>query len=130
MEAGRFFANGGESARSERVAILQELTQARLDGDDEVIAQLDRVLATLDNISQDQPVFDVYPENIEACSLFLTLCDQWRISQAGIIGIDGNTVLSYLSIGDYTNEQRRKLYKQIQLISAGAITEWRKQHEQ
>ena len=106
------------------------MTQARLEQDHELIDVLEKALADLDSNSGEPEYFEILPENEEAAFIFLNLCDQWRVSQVGILGIDGNTVLSYLSICDYPNDRKREIYQKIQLISAGAVGAWRDQAQQ
>ena len=45
------------------------------------------------------------------------------------MGLNGQVLLSYLSLLDDSKERQRQLYKEVQLIASGAISAWREQSE-
>lgn len=77
-----------------------------------------------------EPPFEVWAENWQALEIFLELCGQWLVSpHGGFLGLNGQVLLSYLALLDESKAVQRQLYKDVQLIAAGAINAWRKQSE-
>ena len=90
------------------------------------ISQIDAQIAELKN----EPAFEVWEENWHALEIFLELCSQWLVSpHGGFLGLNGQVLLSYLALFDEPKPVQRQLYKDVQLIAAGAISAWRKQSE-
>lgn len=90
------------------------------------IAALESQIAEL----KSEPPFEVWEENWQALEIFLELCSQWLISpHGGFLGLNGQVLLSYLTLLDDSKERQRQLYKEVQLIATGAISTWREQHE-
>lgn len=65
--------------------------------------------------------FEVWPENMPAINLYLTVQTQWRAGASGLIGLDHNVVLAHMSRMHLTDRQHTWLFDDIRAIEGAAL---------
>ncbi|MFP8968568.1 DUF1799 domain-containing protein [Pokkaliibacter sp. CJK22405] len=64
-------------------------------------------------------VVDIWPEHVAAFELFNRCCTDWRMTEFGPVGLDGNVILGLISL--VKPENPLLLYDQVRLIEQGAL---------
>lgn len=70
---------------------------------------------------------EVWPENVEALSVFCDLGTQWRSGQAGVYGLDYNVLYRKLDRMNLTPERYDELEDEIRILECAALGEIHKE---
>lgn len=84
--------------------------------------------AIKEELAQDEPdLFELWPEHLPVWRLFLSISHQWLYQPmcSRPYGLDYPSVWSVLR-GMFPRKQRKKLFRQLQYIEAGALKAWPK----
>lgn len=66
-----------------------------------------------------QEQVDIWPEHHQAWRVFLRCSTDWRLTDAGPLGLDGNVILGVITLTQA--EQPLQVFDQVKLIEQGAL---------
>lgn len=73
-----------------------------------------------------QEIFEVWPDNWGAVTLFVDLMSQWRMGMSGPIGLDYTAIPIVMDLRGISTEDRSALFSEIRVMEAGALEAMRR----
>lgn len=70
-------------------------------------------------VSSSNDIFEVWPENVDTVLMFLRMGTQWRVSMAGLVGIDYNVLFHFFDL--YDIKDRKAMLEDIQHMERTVI---------
>ncbi len=88
-------------------------------------------IAVEDDLSQGAPdddqVFYLWPENVQAWACWQGVQTQWRVGMSGPTGLDYQGVSAYLDLQCIDPEPRRELFELLQACERTTLDVWAEQ---
>lgn len=72
------------------------------------------------------PTVQVWPENIEAVSVFLAMQTQWRVGMNGRTGMDYSALDAVWPLVGIRRRDRTRVFQEFRIIEIGALNEMNK----
>lgn len=72
------------------------------------------------------PPTEVWPDNVEAVNLFISVSTQWRTSMNGVTGLDYNVLYHKMDRMNLSDEQYEELENEIRILEDSALETMRK----
>jgi hypothetical protein len=73
------------------------------------------------------PPVEVWPDNVDAINLFLSIATQWRTGMAGATGLDYNVLYHKMDRMKLSDERYDELEQEIRVIEDAALDAMRKE---
>lgn len=67
------------------------------------------------------PGVDLWPDNVEAALLFISVATQWRVSASGVTGLDYNVLFSKMGRMGLTPERYDELEDEVRTMECAAM---------
>lgn len=72
----------------------------------------------------------LYPDNVEAVNLFITLSTQWRVGFGGPYGLDYNVLYQRLNRMGLSDQRFLELEQEVQACEEGALLQMQEDAEE
>lgn len=72
------------------------------------------------------PTPEIWPDNVQAVNVFLSLLTQWRVGPRGVIGLDYNVLYRKMDRMRLSEDRYDELEAEIQLMEDAALDEIQK----
>lgn len=74
---------------------------------------------------EEKPLFEVWPENVDAVELFMVVAGQWRVvagfGAAGYLGLDYRAVEAAMNMRGVKKQHRPQLFAGLRVMEAAAL---------
>ena len=82
---------------------------------------------TYDDVRSEYEI-EVWPENESAVDVYMAMRTQWRVSQAGVIGLDYTPLPAVLKLVGIPKKERSEVFESIRLMEATELSEMRRKN--
>lgn len=70
------------------------------------------------------PPIEVWPDNLQAVNLFITLSTQWRTGSSGVVGLDYNVLYQKMDRLKLSSDRYDDLEEEIRVMEGAALDYW------
>lgn len=70
------------------------------------------------------PPIEVWPDNLQAVNLFITLSTQWRTGSSGVVGLDYNVLYKKMDRLKLSSDRYDELEEEIRVMEGAALDYW------
>jgi len=80
-------------------------------------------------VDEATPKTDLWPDNIGAVNVFISMSTQWRVGMGGPTGLDYNALASVMDLVGVPKEDRPAIFDDVRVLEDAALETIRKQQK-